>query len=303
MARIIDKDTRIIDIDFGTVVPTLTRAIGDVSAGLVAWTENGADQIISSIPGGNQRVGSFIQYQRVDLSFMTENNEVMQPVNVNVQRTTPVPLGGSNNGNNFDHIEEYIYVLSRPLNNTVLHALGVPTYNGQFNSLRNMGLDGAAKLGGAAPDLEGANAGWPNQAECIFAEKRMYSIDLGNAATIANGGLPDPNAAWVAPDPRLPIVWNTLTGMPNLDSVSTWGSMEAITGPNLHVYRVVIIPSQDFSFVNGITTNQQLGGITSYVFPPVNVSFLCKDPNYTEGEYLTRIANAMNSTPEGGPTA
>jgi hypothetical protein len=299
MARIIDKDTRIIDIDFGMVVPTLTRAVGDATAGTVTFTENGVDQMISSIPGGNLRVGSFIQYERVDLSFMTENNEVMQPVNVNVQRTSPVPLGGSNNGNNFDHIEEFIYVLTRPLNNENLFALGVPSYGTVYNPLRTLGLDSAAILAGGNPALGGLNSGWPNQAECIFAEKRMYSVNLSMAATVANGSLPNGPAE----DPPAPLIYNTLTGTPSLDSVSTWGSMEAITGPNLHVYRVVIIPSQDFGFVPNLTVNQTLGGIASYLFPPVNVSFLCKDPNYTEGEYLTRIANAMNSTPEGGPTA
>ena len=79
--------------------------------------------------------------------------------------------------------------------------------------------------------------------------------------------------------------------------------MGAITGPNLHVYRMVIIPSQDFSLVPLTWVNEGLIGITTWEFPATNVSFLCKDPKYTEGEYLTRLANAMNSIPEGGNTA
>lgn len=294
MARIIDKDTRIIDIDFGMVIPTLTRAVGSQYPTAVTHTGNGASEIISSIPAGDIRGGSFIQYQRIDLSYMLQNNEIMQPVNVSVQRTSSVPLGGGQNGNNFDQTEEYLYVLTRPLNNTDLFASGTPTYAGTYSPLRTLGLDGAEILGGGNPDLAGRNAGWPDQVQCVYAEQRLYSDNLNRAATVKNGELIDLDPA--------PNVYNTLTGSLQLDSVNTWGSMDAITGPNLHVYRVVIMPNQDFSLVTGLTVNETLGGISSYIFPPVNVSFLCKDPSYSEGEYITRIANAMNSTPLGGLT-
>ena len=295
MARMLDKDTRLIDADFSKVTVGLTRQYTDPTP-TVNLTGNGVSQIISFIGSAEPRAGSFIQYSRVDLSFMLQNNEVMQPIDVSVQRTSPVPLGGSNNGNNFDPIEEYIYVMTRPLNNTELNAVPV-TYNAVFDALRDVGLDGSQTTAGANPALAGRSAGWPDKSQMIFAEKRMYSVNLNNAATVANGSLP---ALLSPPDPAQ---FNTITGVPQLDSVTTWGCMDAITGPNLHVYRVVIVPSQDFSFVPNLTVNQDYGGITSYTFPPVNVAFLCKDPKYSEGEYLTTIANQMSSLPIGGDTA
>ena len=296
MPRMLDKDTRIIDADFGTITTSITRAAGSDVPTAVSTSGNGAEQVIAEIGVGEARGGSFIQYDRVDLSFMLQNNEVVMPVDISVQRTSPVPTGGSNNGNNFDQIEEYIYVFTRPLNNNEIGEIPV-TYNGALEPFRNMGLDGSEITTGGNPFLAGKSAGWPDLNQTIYAEKRMYSVNLNNAATVNNGALPPLST------PVVPSEYNSLTAMPQLDSVTTWGSMGAITGPNLHVYRVVIVPSQDFSFIPGILINQDYGGITSYKFPPVNVSFLCKDPNFTEGEYLTTIANQMNSTPIGGDTA
>ena len=121
MARIIDKDTRLIDVDFGPVETNVTRLEGSFGPTAVQYTKNGVDQIIWSGTVGafdSRLAGSFIQYQLIDLSFMTKENEVMQPINLSVQRTSPVPLGYSQDGNSFDQIEEYIFVFTRPLNNT-----------------------------------------------------------------------------------------------------------------------------------------------------------------------------------------
>ena len=142
MARMLDKNTRIIDSDFGTITTTVTRNAGDATPTFVTLSGNGRDQVISEILAGERRAGSFIQYDRVDLSFMLQNNELVLPVDVSVQRTSPVPLGGSNNGNNFDQIEEYIFVFTRPLNNTELGEIPV-TYVNHFEAFRNMGLDGS----------------------------------------------------------------------------------------------------------------------------------------------------------------
>jgi hypothetical protein len=289
MARIVDKDTRIIDIDFGQISVNLIRNAGDSAPTSVTWLQNGSNQLINSLPAATSRGGSFIQYQRVDLSFMTKNNEVMQPVDVSVQRTSSVPFGGSNNGNNFDLIEEYVFVLTRPLNNTEISA--ATTYNDLYRPLRNLGLDGCEAVFGAG-DLGGDDAGWPDQAQMVYAEQRLYATDLGTISTKVNGAI----------DPLNPD-YESIAGIPKLNSINTWGSMGAITGPNLHVYRMVIIPSQDFSLVPLIFANEALIGTTTWEFPATNVSFLCKDPKYTEGEYLTRLANAMNSIPEGGNTA
>ena len=291
----LDKNTRIIDSDFGGVGVGLSRIPTSPFANTTDLQGNGVDQVIATIAASNARAGSFIQYDRVDLSFMLQNNELVLPIDVSVQRTSPVPLGGSNNGNNFDQIEEYIFVLTRPLNNTLIGTAPI-TYNNTFEAFRDMGLDGSETSVGAK-GMGGRFAGWPDKNQTIYAEKRIYSINLNQAATVNNGELPP----LISPIDPAQIV--TLTGMPQLDSVTTWGCMDAITGPNLHVYRVVIIPSQDFTFVPGLTVNQQYGGLTAYQFPPVNISFLCKDPGYTEGEYLTTIANQMNSTPIGGQTA
>lgn len=286
MARIIDKDTRIIDVDFGPIDVYLDRLPNDYDATTVSYTRNGTDQLVWSAPAG-PNAGSFIQYQLIDLSFMTKENEVMQPVNLSVQRTSPVPLGYNRDGNNFDQIEEYIFVFTRPLNNTNI-AAGL---YGQLTEFRQMGLDRAESLLGGATEMEGKNSGWPNKQQTIYAEKRMYDQGLQNAATITNGSL----------TPASTI--NTLLGMPTLVSVSSWGSMDSITGPGLHCYRVVIDYSQTFPAEPLTYMNQTNEGQTARWWPPVNVEFLCKDPNYSEGEYLTRIANAMNSTPEGGDTA
>ena len=126
----------------------------------------------------------------------------------------------------------------------------------------------------------------------------MYSWNENLAASVANGQL--------YPQTRVPppaIPYNTLFGMPVLDSVSTWGSMSAITGPNLHCYRIVIVQGQTFAGIADLFVNVDFDGETSLNWPATNIRFLCKDPNFTEGEYLTRVANAMNSIAEGGPTA
>ena len=295
MARILDKDTRLIDIDFGPVNVATTRAILDFDPSTLSITKNGTAQMLNSIPASVSNCGSFIQYSRIDLDFMVKNNEIVIPVDASIQRTSPVPLGANTNGNNFDQIEEYIYVFSRPLNNTNLAA----STNGEYyDSLRDMGLDrseGAIPAGGGnlAEQIAG-NAGWPNQSQCIYAEKRMYSYNESLGATQTNGQL--------LPGPGNPS-YASLMGMPVLDSVTTWGAMEGITGPNLHAYRVVINRTQTFPNLPDVFTNVALAGESQLNFPPVSIRFLCKDPDYSEGQYLTRLANAMNNIAEDGPTA
>ena len=64
-----------------------------------------------------------------------------------------------------------------------------------------------------------------------------------------------------------------------------------------------------YGLTNGATppvsviTNVQYNGSTTYRWPAVNVTLLAKDASLSEGEYLTTVANAMNSIPEGGKTA
>jgi len=302
MARILDASTRIIDIDLGSVNENSTRAAGARSATTVTFAQNGASEILASIPATLRMAGSFVQYKRIDLDFMARNQVTMQPVDVTVQRTSPVPLGGNLNGNNVDQIEEYIYVFSRPLNNQhIIDEISDPASLTGFltlNEFRNMGLDGSQSNTGEST-LQGNQAGWPDHAQTIYAEKRVYSNNLGRAATIANGEL---DYAKVAPFP--PIIYNTLTAMPDLSSITTWGTLNTITGPNLHVYRVIIDYSQEFESTPALSfVNESLGGSANRQWPPVNISFLCKDPEFTESEYITKLANVMNSIPEGGTTA
>ncbi|GAG91651.1 unnamed protein product, partial [marine sediment metagenome] len=217
------------------------------------------------------------------------------PVEVSVQRTSPVPLGYSNNGNNFDQIEEYVFIFSRPLNNTTIANIG--NINGLFEDFRMLGLDRAEPKsqdggGGSQISLGGRDAGYPDKYQTIYAEKRMYDTNLNNAATKGNGMLIPGNP-----------LYNTFVGMPTLSSLTTWGSLNAITGPNLHCYRIVIDKSQSFPALAGVFENEPLAGDTTREWPPVSIAFLCKDPNYSEGELITTLANAMNSTPEGGSTA
>ena len=296
MARILDKDTRIIDIDFGPVSVQVGRVDLEIKPATVSLTKNGTAQLLNSIPVTVQNCGSFIQYSRIDLDFMVKNNEIVIPVDASIQRTSPVPLGYSNNGNNFDQIEEFIYVFTRPLNNTNLAA----SINGEYyETLRDMGLDRSEGpvVGGAGGNLAeqvAGLAGWPNQSQCIYAEKRMYSYNESLGATQSNGQLEGAPAN---------ITYNTLMGMPVLDSVTTWGAMEGITGPNLHCYRVVINRTQTFPALPNVFTNVAVAGDSKLDFPPVSIRFLCKDPDYSEGQYLTRLANAMNNIAEDGPTA
>ena len=288
MARIIDKDTRLIDIDFGEFIVATARPAGQSFPNSVTDGGSGTGQLLNRLPAGTFNGGSFIQYVRLDLDYMVRNNEVMLPTEASIQRTSPVPLGSNINGNNFDQMEEFIFILSRPLNNTNL-AAALTTL--EYNEFRSMGLNGTTGRG----DVSG-NAGWPNQVQTIYAEKRMYSYNGNLGATQANGELLT-NLPGPVPNPT-----NTLFGMPSLDSVTTWGSMAGITGPNLHCYRVVINRNQTFAGTFG-ETNLLLDGESLCSWPAVSVRFLCKDPNYSEGEYLTRIANAMNNIAEGGPTA
>lgn len=285
MARILDKDTRLIDCDFGPLTVACARAATNLSPSNVTTGQNGTKQLIRLDDTTGATPGSFVQYSRIDLEYMTMNNEVMQPVEVSIQRTTPVPLGYNNNGNSFDQIEEYIYIFSRPLNNETIE-----NNPAALEDLRKLGLDRSQNV---ITSLGGIDTGIPTHEQTIYAEKRMYSYSSQLMATVNNGALVSGNP-----------LYNELAGMPVLDSVTTWGTMSAITGPSLHCYRVVINRTQNFPGVGaGIFTNEALDGESSLAFPPVNITFLCKDPNYTEGEYLTRLANAMNNIPEDGPTA
>ena len=291
MARILDKDTRLIDIDFGPLNVATTRAIADFDPTTLSLTKNGQAQLLHTVPAATSLCGSFIQYSRIDLDFMVRNNEIVIPVDASIQRTSPVPKGSSTNGNNFDQIEEYIYVFSRPLNNT---NIGAKNDGAFYESLRDMGLD-RSEAGSSVFGVDiGGNAGWPNQAQCIYAEKRMYSYNESLGASRTNGQL--------LPGPGNPTT-EVIMGMPALDSVTTWGAMEGITGPNLHAYRIVINRTQTFPNLPGVFTNVDLAGETQLNFPPVSIRFLCKDPDYSEGQYLTRLANAMNNIAEDGPTA
>lgn len=285
MARIVDKDTRLIDVDFGPLATVLSRAQGDGSPNTATSSLNGELQLLYYAPAGAPLAGSFIQYQQIDLSFMTMNNEVMQPTEISVQRTSPVPLGYNYNGNDFDQIEEYIYIFSRPLNNSDWLGTGAPP---TFEDLRELGLDRSQTIA----QIGGVDAGIPDHQQTIYAEKRMYSYSSNLGATVANGGL-------VAPPAN--VAYLSIYGMPILDSVTTWGTMSPITGPQLHCYRVVINRTQETLFAEVAATDYD--GVSSLRFPPVNITMLCRDPKLTDGEYLTRLANAMNSIPEDGPTA
>ena len=140
MARIIDKDTRLIDVDFSQISTSVSRSAGSNDPDVVTISGPGQGQLLQSVRA-TANGGSFIQYVRLDLSYMVQNNEVMMPTEASIQRTSPVPLGYNNNGNNFDQIEEYIYVLSRPLNNTELSAV---TDSQFYEDLRQLGLNGSA---------------------------------------------------------------------------------------------------------------------------------------------------------------
>ena len=289
MARIIDKDTRMIDLDFGEITVAAFREFDSPMPTSVTSGGSGTSVVLNVLEAGELYAGSFIQYVRLDLDFMARNNEVMLPVEASIQRTSPVPLGYNVNGNNFDQTEEFIFILSRPLNN---HELTIANTVGEYNVFRNMGLNGVSTVGKS--NVTG-KAGAVTQTQTIYAEKRMYSYNTNLGATQSNGELLD--ALGPGPNP-----YNSVMGMPSLDSVTTWGSMGAITGPNLHCYRVVIQRNQTFAGVYG-EKNLSLQGDSSSIWPAVSVRFLCKDPNYTEGEYITRIANAMNNISEGGPVA
>lgn len=288
MARIIDKDTRLIDIDFGELSVSSSRDEDTFFPASVNSGGPGNGQLLNLLPSGFNG-GSFMQYVRLDLDFMVRNNEVMLPTEASIQRTSPVPLGSNINGNNVDQIEEFIYVFTRPLNNVELAAA---TTTLEYDEFRAMGLDGTNERYSSS-DIAG-NAGWPNQEQTIYAEKRMYSYNSNLGATLTNGELSDQFGP--GPNP-----YKSVYGMPSLDSVTTWGSMSSIVGPNLHCYRVVINRNQtfgDFGFVN-----KAVGGESLCIWPAVSVRFLCKDPDFSEGEYLTRLANAMNNIAEGAPVA
>lgn len=284
MARIIDKDTRLIDVEYGNVIVNIVRAINepicDGTTGNTATNSGpGVSQVVRFETSGLY-TGSFILYDKIDLSYMTSNNEVMQPVEVSVQRSSPVPYGTHENGNNYDVVQEFLFVFTRPLNNVAIAASANPYQ--QFN---RMGLN----MGSSA--FGGANGGGVSHEQNVYAEKRTYVFNSTSGATQTNGEL-------VAGNTQL----NSQFGEPQLINVNTWGSLGAITGPNLHCYRVVIMQAQSFDADASIYTNVGFGGFTSLEFPPINVTFLCKDPKYSEGEYLTRLVNAMNNLQEGDPT-
>ena len=75
----------------------------------------------------------------------------------------------SNNGNNTDVIEEYVYVFTRPLNNTELARTVISIEN-----FRDLGLDRSQAF---LPFVGGRDAGIPTHIQTIYAEKRMYSYN------------------------------------------------------------------------------------------------------------------------------
>lgn len=297
MARLIDNDTRLIDIDFGPVSTFTQRNQLEQNPVSTSVGLNGVNQLIRAdgvpdVSATNFKLGSFVQYQMIDLEYMTMNNEIVQPVEVNVQRTSSTPTGTHENGNNYLPIEEYLFVFSRPLNHEELNLS-----NFTYSDFALMGLDRSQGTG-TLRELGGVNAGYPTHEQTIYAERRRYAFNGNFGATLANGELvTDPVSG-------LPNgVLNSIYPTPSLESVTTWGTMSAITGPSLHCYRVVVFDGQTFPANELVFSNVALGGLTTLQYPPVNITFVCKDPKYTEGEYLVRLANAMNSIPEDGPTA
>ena len=288
MARILDKDTRLIDVDFGPVTVNIQRtALSEFPDGTpgnqATFGGNGTNQFIRSDTGGSLTTGSFIQFVRLDLDYMTMNNEVMQPVEVSVQRSASTPYGTHENGNNFNTIQEFILIASRPLNNA-----DIATSLAPYDAFNEIGLNrGTSRFGGQ-------DAGGVTHEQNIYAERRQYAFTNTTGATLSNGELVSQPAQ---------TTLASIFSAPQLLDINTWGSLSAITGPNLYCYRIVYSQMQSFLADQTIFTNVGFGGFTSLRFPPVNVAFLCKDPGYTEGEYLTRLANAMNSIPEDGTTA
>lgn len=285
MARIVDKDTRLIDVDFAPFTVTIQRQATQQEPqgvpGSIATLGGAGDSQIIRFEEDGEYAGSLVMYQKVDLSYMTSNNEVMQPVEVSIQRSSATPYGDHQNGNNFDPIQEFLFVFSRPLNKRQLAVTGAILWD-RFNE---MGLD----FGTAA--FSGTDGGGVTQAQNIYAEKRVYGWDNTIGATQSNGELIPGNA-----------LLNSQFREARLLDVNTWGSLSAITGPDLHCYRIVAMRAQSFS-AGGLTfTAVDYEGLSFLKFPPLNATFLCKDPNYSEGEYLTRLVNAMNSIPEGGET-
>lgn len=287
MALKIDKDTRLIDVDFGPVSFTIQRTAGELNpdgtpGNTATFSASGNSQMLRSDTDGVAS-GSFIQFVSLDLSFMTKNNEVMQPTEVSVQRTCQTPFGTHENGNNFDILQEFILITSRPLDNKGIIAATQP-YD-YFN---------LAGLNMGSTNFSGTDAGGLTQAQTIYAERRAYAFSNQTGATLSNGEL-------VIDPPQTTLA--SIFGAPTLLELNTWGSLSAITGPNLYCYRVIYSKLQSFGAGANIFTNVAFGGLTTLTVPPVNVAFLCKDPKYSEGQYLTRLANAMNSIPEDGPTA
>lgn len=284
MARIIDKNTRLIDVDFGPISVNISRVLGqefpDGTVGNTAtFGGSGLNQILRT-QTDTIKAGSFIQFQLVDLDYMARNNQVMQPVEVSVQRSAAVPYGTHENGNNFVMLKEYILILTRPLDN---QSLANTTATSLYDFFDEVGLQrGSTSFGGGYGVKFEQN---------IYAECRQYVFSNTSGATLSNGEL-------VTNPPQATLA--SIFGQPVLQDVNTWGSLSAITGPNLYCYRVIESELQGFGAGANIFTNVDFGGFTSLRFPPVTVAFLCKDPNLTEGQYLTRVANAMNNTAEDG---
>jgi hypothetical protein len=284
MARIVDKDTRLIDVDFGPFTVAINRQATQSEpqgvVGSIATIDGPGSSDLLHFRDAGLRASSCVFYRKVDLSYMTLNNEVMQPVEVSIQRSSSTPWGDHQNGNNYSTIQEFLFVLSRPLNNEALSNLSVDGIT-RFNEI---GLDYSKAYFG------GSSGGGVTQAQNIYAEKRTYGWDSTTGATQQNGE--------ILSDPPSPLLISQFKEARLLD-VNTWGSLSTITGPELHCYRVVNMQPQSFD-AGGLTfASVDYEGFTFLNFPPVNATFLCKDPNFTESEYLTRLVNAMNNMQEG----
>jgi len=270
---------RIFDVDWGQVVHSVSRVAGTDTPASDEFTM--ADDNGTIIEQGSSMC---VIFQEIDLEQLTIEGRVFTPKGIEVQRPWTAPIGQDWNFFPATRCYEYLYVFSNPLPNDALTV-------GSIEGFKDMGLD--ASLGGRGSQVyNGFQV--PDNAQCIFAQNTVSVNQMANAASVWNGTLEGGSAGPppVPADPYAPLMAAEMT----VTEVNRWGSLPDIIGPKLYCYRVLFYPSQYQSGLSGgANPIVNATGFTARNHSSISIKIVCEEAKLSEGEYLTRAANAYNN--------
>lgn len=255
---------RIFDVDFAPVDFSVSRPAG---VDLPNSHSINADDVIGSFNGG------FIQYERINLSQLTEEGRLFQPVSINVQRTWNAPEGFDANFAPSTSAMEWIYIFQSPLPNERIR--NDPEL--WINALRDFGLDRSDAYGSLIPEsIKDSN-------QTLYAQRTRYINNMANTQSAWN-------QTSVPGDAFYPLLAQTMS----VAEFDSWGSMNPVAGAALYCYRIVLHYTQNVSGNDPTNPLVAAQGTTIRKFSPVTVQIQCIEPKISESEYLINAANIYN---------